>query len=238
MQHRRLIGILGGMGPAATVDFMAKIIAATSAEQDQDHVPMIVHDIPQIPDRSLAIGSGSDAPFLPMLSGVRMLDAAGVDYIAIPCNTAHHWHARLNASSRAKILHIADAAVDQLRAAAPGCVAIMSTRGTLRARIYEDRLHGAASRVLLPDEATQVTVDKCIEAVKAGNLPAAMEYGVAAVDALALQGADSVLMACTELPVALAEYRGKDIRLVDPTDALARVCVKAALDTLEWKVAV
>ena len=93
--HRRLIGILGGMGPAATVDFMAKLVMLTPAQHDQEHVPLLVHGVPQIPDRSAAIEAGSDAPFLPMAAGIMQLERAGAEFIAIPCNTAHYWYDRL-----------------------------------------------------------------------------------------------------------------------------------------------
>lgn len=112
--RRRLIGVLGGMGPAATIDFMAKIVMLTPAASDQEHVPLLVHDVPQIPDRSSAIAAGSDAPFLPMLAGLMQLARGGAEIIAIPCNTAHHWHERLARSCGVPLIHIADAVVEML----------------------------------------------------------------------------------------------------------------------------
>src|ERR1700733_12945883 len=97
--RRALIGVLGGMGPAATIDFMIKMLKATTATNDQEHVPMIVHDVPQIPDRSTAIQNNSDEPWLPLLAGTLMLERAGAELIAIPCNTAHHWYERLARST-------------------------------------------------------------------------------------------------------------------------------------------
>lgn len=100
MAERRLIGVLGGMGPLATIDFMQKVIDATPAERDQDHVPLIVYSVPQIPDRVGAACAGTDEPLPAMLAGIRTLEKAGVEAIAIACNTAHAWYDQLAASTR------------------------------------------------------------------------------------------------------------------------------------------
>lgn len=232
--HKRLIGVLGGMGPAATIDFMSKIVAATPAGQDQEHVPLIVHDVPQIPDRSTAILSGDDAPFLPMLSGIRLLDLAGVEYVAIPCNTAHFWFERLKRGARAEILHIADAAVMGLKARGDRghSVAIMATRGTLLAGIYQSRLKATVEKVMEPDEPTQTLIDRSIAAVKAGERDKARLLGEEAAARLLDAGAETLLLACTELPVAFAASSLLPHTL-DATDALARACVRASCGDLE-----
>ena len=89
---RALLGVLGGMGPLATVDFLSKLIAETPAERDADHVPVLVYSVPQIPDRPAAILAGGASPLPEMLNGLRTLKAAGAACIAIPCNTAHYWY--------------------------------------------------------------------------------------------------------------------------------------------------
>ena len=139
--RRRLIGVLGGMGPAATIDFMAKIVMLTPAARDQEHVPLLVHDVPQIPDRSSAIAAGSDAPFLPMLAGLMQLARGGAEVIAIPCNTAHHWHERLARNCDVPLLHIADAVIEMLAGEkiSSGPVALLGTRGTVRSGLYQAR---------------------------------------------------------------------------------------------------
>jgi len=233
--HKRLIGVLGGMGPAATIDFLAKVVSATPATVDQDHIPLIIHDVPQIPDRSAAIESGEDTPFLPMLSGVRMLDAAGVEYIAIPCNTAHYWCGRLELGCRARILHIADAVAAQLGELdrRPGSIAVMATRGTIAAGIYSQRLNTVMERVVVPGEPAQQMIDMAIGYVKGGNLIAARNAATHAIGLLATEGSEAVLLACTELPVALAGAELKAAIAIDATEALARACVKASLGQFE-----
>src|SRR5688572_5642673 len=135
---RRLIGVLGGMGPMATVDFLAKVITQTPANQDQEHLPLIVHQVPQIPDRSSAILAGSDAPLAAMLDGLRRLALTGAELAVIPCNTAHYWFGRLAELQHLPLLHIAEAVRQELalRQYRGRRIALMATRGTHRAGVY------------------------------------------------------------------------------------------------------
>lgn len=228
--RRRLIGVLGGMGPAATIDFMAKIVMLTPAARDQEHVPLLVHDVPQIPDRSSAIAAGSDAPFLPMLAGLMQLARGGAEVIAIPCNTAHHWHERLARSCNVPLLHIADAVVEMLGddTGPEETVALLATRGTVSAGLYQSRFAAADRSLLLPDEATQALVDAAIAAVKGNDPEAGKGFAEAAAERLIEAGAGRLLLACTELPIAFAGSRHTD-RTIDATEALARACVRASL---------
>ncbi len=216
----RLIGVLGGMGPAATVDFLAKVVARTPAERDQDHVPLIVYDVPQIPPRAAAIRAGSDAPLAPMLAGIQMLNKAGVEAITIPCNTAHHWYAQLQAATGAPIIHIADAVLEALREKPVRRIGLAATRGTIMARIYHERLEPAGCEVIVPEEPTQTCVDQAIDAVKASDFVSAKTAAEQLVERLRNAGAERVLLACTELPVALAGSVALP-HCLDATDALA-----------------
>jgi aspartate racemase len=226
---RRLIGVLGGMGPMATVDFMAKLIALTPATRDQEHLPLIVHQVPQIPDRSTAILTGSDAPLAAMLAGLRRLARTGVDLAVIPCNTAHHWYGQLSQQQELPLLHIAEAVRQELasRGLQGKRVALMATRGTHRAGVYSGRL-GPAFEPLLPvDEGVQGLIDVSIAAVKAGKLVEATHSALDAADRLLSAGAEVLILGCTELPVALSNTAVQE-RCIDSTLALARLCVKEA----------
>jgi aspartate racemase len=219
------LGVLGGMGPLATADFLVKLIQATPAASDQDHMPVIVHNVPQVPDRSTAFLAGSDAPWPHLLDGLRTLERAGCAAIAIPCNTAHVWHQRLAEASALPVLHIGEAALAALTRRFPHArrVGILATAATLKARIYHDQLAARGIEALEPDEAMQsIYVSAGIKAVKAGRLDDARALLSGAADALVGRGADALLLACTEIPVALA---GAAYHAIDPTDALARACV-------------
>jgi len=221
----RLMGVLGGMGPAATIDFLAKVLRATPASSDQEHVPMIVHDVPQIFDRVAPIFAGTDEPLAAMQQGVLRLEGAGVEAIAIACVTAHHWYDRLAATVNVPILHIADASVVKLQTEnAPRRLGLLATRGTCKSGFFSQRLAEQGYDLILPDEAIQLHLDQAIAAVKRADLVLAAEAAEAAGAAFAKTGIERFLIACTELPIAFAPTRYNALA-VDSTLALAEACV-------------
>lgn len=228
MTTRRVIGVLGGMGPAATVDFLGKIVRATPAHCDQDHLPVILRQAPQIPDRASAILRGSDAPFAPMLAGLLSLQEAGADVLAMPCNTAHFWHARLARACQAPILHIVQAVERRLPPAGER-FGLMATRGTIAAGVYPERF-GDGRLILRPSDELQGLVDEAIAGVKAGLPQALVARKAEAAATLFLEaGVAVVILACTELPLALASSPLMSLS-IDSTQALAEACVEAAME--------
>ncbi|MDH5534041.1 MAG: amino acid racemase [Betaproteobacteria bacterium] len=223
-----LLGVLGGMGPLATVDFLEKLIAETPAERDADHVPVVVYSVPQIPDRPAAILAGAQSPLPAMLAGIRTLTRAGASRIAIPCNTAHYWYDDLAREAGVPIVHIADATCEALagRGLAASAVGLIATKGTIAAGFFQQRLAARGLRVLLNSEADQnECVLPAIAAVKRNNLGAAFDLAVRACERLRAEGAQAIILACTEIPPAL-EHRASQVAAicVDPTRALARAC--------------
>lgn len=223
MSRRRLIGILGGMGPLATVDFMQKVIEATPAESDQDHLPLIVYSVPQIPDRVGAAIAGTDEPLPAMLTGIRTLEQAGVEAIAIACNTAHAWYDQLAASTRVRVIHMAQAVIDAASQHRRP-VAVMATVGTLQAGIYQRYFEKAGWQALVPQEPDQDMINDAIAAVKRREIERARASFDAAAASLLASGADRLLLACTELPVA-AKGSIHEARCLDATACLAQACV-------------
>jgi len=227
MANYRLAGVLGGMGPLATVDFLSKVVAHTPASRDQEHIPLIVHQVPQIPDRGAAILEGSDAPFAPMLQGLHRLATAGAEFAVIACNSAHHWHARLQSAQPLPILHIADAVRDELQRTHPhglrAPLVILGTRGVHASRIYQQRIGDRVPLRACP-ESIQPSVDGAIRAVKAGEHTRAREFAADAVHRALDEGAEALVLACTELPIALRDD-ALSAHCIDSTAALARLCV-------------
>src|SRR4051812_4774612 len=160
-----------------------------------------------------------------MRSTLRRLEAAGATCIAIPCNTAHHWHAALQAVTPVLILHIVDAVADALRdhGVEGGCIGVLATTGTVKAGIYQKRLARRGFSCRMPDAAGQAEVMRAIRLVKAGQLGEATAILRAQAEALVSAGCRRVVMACTEIPVALASVEG-ELRstLIDATEALAQ----------------
>ncbi|MGY3235377.1 MULTISPECIES: cysteate racemase [unclassified Bradyrhizobium] len=227
-----MLGILGGMGPMATVDFMGKIVRNTPASCDQDHIQMVVCAATDVPDRTAAIlGRGPD-PLPAMLNALRRLELSGATRIAIPCNTAHHWHGALQGETPVPIIHIVDAVADGLAAqqASNPTIGLLATDGTVHAGIYQQRLAERGYACVVPGAKAQAEVMRAIRLVKAGHTDEAAGILGREAEALAARGCSHVAMACTEIPLALATP-DSDIgaALLDPTDLLARACVRSCL---------
>ena len=226
---KQLLGVLGGMGPLATADFMRKLIVATPATRDQDHLPLIVYSVPQIPDRTVAILSGGESPLPALLHGLRTLEAARASAIAIPCNTAHYWADELARATALPILHIADAVLGQLRrrCAPESNVALIGTQGTVHAGFYQKALgaNGYACMIPTPEELCELVMPG-IDFVKQGDLEQGGRKLEIAVRRLLERGAATVVLACTEIPLAMDHLRSPLLpQCLDSTAALADDCV-------------
>ncbi len=224
-----LIGVLGGMGPLATLDFLHKLLAATPAGSDQEHVPTVVWNVPQIPDRQKALAGTGESPLPAMLEGIARLNAAGATRIVIPCNTAHLWFAELAAASRAPLIHIVDATLAGLTAASDpaGPVGLVATRGALDAGLYQSRFAatGISCLVNSDDELNDLFTPGCY-AIKENRLRLGGELLEEAAGRLLARGASRLVLACTEVPVGLAHIGSGLLALsIDPTQALAEACV-------------
>lgn len=222
-----MIGILGGMGPLATADFMGKIIDATPAACDQEHVPLLVHSIPDIPDRTLAITGTGASPLPALLKGLQTLTGAGAQCIAMPCNTAHYWHGDLARASPVPILHIADCVSNALGILGACTVGLLATRGTLAAGFYQSRFAAAGYRCLLPDDGEQERLVMAgIYRTKSGDVAGGGALLDQAARRLREHGADAVILACTEIPLALARINSPVLACsLDATRELAVACV-------------
>ena len=129
----KILGVLGGMGPLATVDFLQKLIEETPATRDQDHIPVIAYSVPQVPDRPRAIAGTGESPLPHMLAGIRTLKSAGAQAVAIACNTAHYWYDDLVQQGGLPVLHIADAACAVFAGKKAQRVGLIATQGTAAA---------------------------------------------------------------------------------------------------------
>jgi aspartate racemase len=225
-----VVGVLGGMGPLATVDFLQKIIEETKATRDQDHIPVVVSQIPQIPDRVGAILNQTESPLPALIACLQRLERAGADAIVIACNTAHYWYDDLALSTDLPMLHIVDAIEVELGAANDASpVGLLGTEATLAADIYPARMAARQSRTFLSlsaDDRARLVLP-AIDLVKRGRAAEAGRLAEQAVAALRAGGAERIVLACTELPVALAAIQSSLlVHCIDPTRSLARVAVQ------------
>jgi aspartate racemase len=232
------IGVVGGVGPLATVDFMEKVVTLTEARRDQDHIKMIVEQNPQIPDRTEHLLHQGTDPTIALFATCKKLEAADADLIAIPCNTAHAFIDRIQAHLRIPVLNMLDEAMAQIASRHGGrLVGLLATSGTIESGVYAEAATRAGVPLLLPDAAHQALVMEAIygaEGVKAGFTEGKCRADLrAAIDHLALRGAAVILLGCTELPLLFPqterfEAAGSMVALLDPTLLLASACVRHA----------
>jgi aspartate racemase len=226
----KTIGILGGMGPEATLDLFGKIIAATPAARDQDHLRVVIDSNPKVPDRTAAIVAGGESPVPAMTAGLRALQAAGADFAVIPCVSAHAFIDELQAAGL-PILSMFAATVDYIREHHPAIrtVGLLATTGTLRAGRFAAELRRAGIQVLEPEAPDQERVMAAIYAIKGASRPRAeIAADVRTVaERLAARGAAGVITGCTELPLVL---RPGELALpvFDTVSILARAAVAKA----------
>jgi aspartate racemase len=225
----RILGVLGGMGPLASAQFMVRLTLLTpDADRDQDHIPAVLWSDPRVPDRTEARLAGGEDPLPALLRGLRGLEAAGCGAVAIPCNTAHGWFDAMRAATWLPILHIVDAAADELaRLGVPGGrIGVMGTEGTLAMRLYQDRLDARGYECLTPDpEAMARLVTPAIALVKANRVAEAYAPLAEAARALVARGAQAVVLGCTEIPLGLAAGPPPPVPTADTIDALARAAI-------------
>ncbi|MEI6418931.1 MAG: amino acid racemase [Sphingomonadales bacterium] len=221
MAYRRTIGVIGGMGPAATADFLAKLVALAGAAADADHPRVLVDSNAQVPDRNAAMAGGpSPGPVLADMAA--RLVAQGATVLAMPCNAAHGWADAVRAVPGAQFISIMEAAIAQAMAVRPRCIGIIAIGPTLAFDLY-----GRASPV--PVLAADVAlVQPAITRIKAGDRGRHVRAVLASeARRLADAGAGAIIAACTEAPLVL---RAGDVPvpLVDATAALAQATLHAA----------
>lgn len=242
MARTQVVGILGGMGPAAGADFVRLFVAACARRMRELRLPVSDQGFPEhwlaqvpVPDRSHALGSpepGGHQPLEPMLQAMGRLAALGARSVAIACNTAHAWHATLqDRFPQLEVLHVAREVARSLARAGVDEVGLLATAGTYRGGVYDEALAQAGVHCRVPDAAGQALLMRGIyEGVKAGDLPLARAcFEDAAQRLVDAHGVSALILGCTEIPLALAEVPGRPgLRLVDPAEVLADALARRA----------
>ncbi|HET6631030.1 MAG TPA: amino acid racemase [Woeseiaceae bacterium] len=224
------VGVLGGMGPDATVDFMAKVIALTRAERDQDHVRMLVEHNPKVPNRQAAIASGDPAVGRVLADMARRLEHAGADFLVMPCNSAHAFLEPIRQAASIPFVSIIAETVAEVGRVLPGArrIGVLQTDGLQQAGLYEEALRRAGHTALVLREDEIGELMRYIHRIKAGDRSDEVGRGVASLaNALAGRGAEAILAACTEIPLVLFPADA-EVPLLASTDVLARRTVELA----------
>ena len=222
------MGVLGGMGPAATAEFQRLLALKAPAGCDQEHPRMIVYSHTVTPDRTtFLLGKGPDPePYL--LDGIRTLVRWGADRIAVTCNTAHYFIDKFIGEGLVEVpvIHIIDETVRCCAERSPEGAWLTATLGTMNTGIYQRHAADSSYRFLIPDEAVQVEIHDITDLVKAGRQQEAGVRYRAVIEKLWEQERLPVVGACTELPVAY-QQTGLPMEMgVSSLEALADGCIR------------
>lgn len=223
---KNVIGILGGMGPAATADMFQKFIKLTPAHCDQEHIPLLISSIPDIPDRSSCILRGGENPEPIMEQYVKGLENAGATCIVIACNTAHYWFDHLKAKSKVEMLSMIDTTVNEVLNTGKQKIGLLATDATLASGLYKDRLEKNGLTFIRPSEEGQKEVMESIYLLKSGEVERSVQLMLKQRNALVELGAEVIILGCTEVPIILAkEVENHPHLYVDSTLALVRSAI-------------
>ncbi|WP_069387885.1 aspartate/glutamate racemase family protein [Cellulosimicrobium cellulans] len=230
--ERAPVGVIGGVGPLATAYFLQLVVSLTDAERDQDHLDMVVLNHATIPDRTAFVLGRSDEDPGPVLArDARRLEAFGVSFLVMPCNTAHYFTQQVLDAVRVPFVSIIDTTVAAAgeRVAGLTTVGLLATAGTAASGVYQDAFAAHGVETLVPDDADQAVVSRIIyEQVKAGR-PVDLEALRGVTARLVERGASVVILGCTELSVVAVDHGLlADPLYLDSMDQLARATIRRA----------
>jgi aspartate racemase len=218
------------MGPDATIDFMSKVIALTTAETDQEHIRMIVDHNPKVPNRQTAILHGGADPGAELAAMAMRLENAGADFLVMPCNSAHAFLEPLREATTIPFVSIVELSIREVGSICPDAqaVGVLATDGLLATDLYQRALGKAGYSPVLPEPEDLARLMALIRRVKAGDKSREVvdEMGMLA-ELLASGGADAIIAGCTEIPLVLDAAK-VTVPVIASTDVLARKTVALA----------
>lgn len=228
----KIIGIIGGMGPAATIDLYKKIVDNTPAEKDQEHIHVIIDSYPQIEDRTGYILHGGKNPAPKLIESAKRLEAAGADALIMPCNTAHYFAKDIENIVNIPLIHIVKCSAEAVKNNYPKTkkIGLIATTGTIKAGVYGNILKEYGFETIdLPEKIENNIMDCIYKGVKAGKTEEYSRLFQQCIDEIADLGADLLIAGCTEIPLLMPYVKTK-LPVIDATYELASAAVKFALD--------
>ncbi len=220
-----ILGVIGGLGPMATVYFMELVTAMTLADTDQEHLEMIVRSAPHIPDRtSFILGRSDESPLPEMLRIGNSLVDMGAEYLTVTCMTAHYFYDDLQAGLPVPVVSGVMSTAEYLKAHGVRTAGIMATDGTVGSGVFAKALERCGIAAVVPSMARQKDVMHLIyEEIKAGKAPDMARFNDVATE-LRQQGSEAIILGCTELSLIKKE-QPIGPGFIDAMETLARACV-------------
>ena len=226
----KIIGIIGGMGPEATIDLFQKIVKHSPAKQDQDHLRIIIDNNPKIPDRSKAILQKGENPLPELIATAQNLERAGANLIIMPCNTAHFFYDDLQKKINIPIIHMIKETALYIRKAFPNIqrISLFATKGTYKTMLYQTFLNKRDIETLIPTQDEQNKIMNIIYGIKAGNRLDLLKKDILKLaENQIAKNAQGIIAGCTEIPLIL-KNEDIDLPVIDPTLVLAEKAIERA----------
>ncbi len=221
----KVLGVIGGVGPMATVDFYKKVVELTDASCDQEHIHVLIDGYSQIPDRTASILAGDERPLPYLIDSARRLEAAGADLLVVACNAAHYFFEKLEAACSIPVLNMIELTAREAARQGYRCAGLLAVDGTVRSGVYDRAFRAEGLELIHPDEDGQRLVMHLIyDEIKAGR-PARPEALSPTLDDMAERGAACFILGCTELPLVFSACRERVF--LDPSSILAREAIRA-----------
>ena len=234
-EKKYTVGIIGGMGPEATIDFMSRVITLTPSQRDQDHIHMVVENNPHIPDRQST--AKNDLIAIELTAIAERLVVAGADFLVLPCNTAHVFIDDLLKNIQIPFVHIVSETVNEIVKEHTNVknVGLLATDMCINSGIYHQAIKSVDRTVLVLEQQDQKSCMQLIFDVKKGKYSKSTKTDmVRLADQLIQKGADIIVAGCTEIPLIL-DTKSINVPLVSSTEVLAKRTVEIAIGIKELK---
>lgn len=233
----KVVGVIGGMGPDATVDFMSRVLDETPASEDQDHVRMVVECNPRVPSRQQAIRGEGESPGPELAAMAQRLEAAGADFLVMPCNLAHAWQSEIITVTTVPFVSIIDEAVAAAidHSGPDSAIGVMTTPGCFFANLYQGALSDTGRPVVVQTPGELAETMSLVARIKAGDKSNEVRDALAQLGRnLIVRGARVLIAACTEFSLVFKESMF-DVALVSSTEVLAKRTVAIALNDAPFR---
>ncbi|MGD9677036.1 MAG: aspartate/glutamate racemase family protein [Vulcanibacillus sp.] len=227
----KIIGILGGMGPLATIDLFQKIVINTPASTDQEHLQILIYNNPKVPPRTTCLDISVDNPLIELRKSAILLENAGADFVIMPCHTAHIWYEEIKKSINIPFYSMIENTVQEIiiqNKYSNRQIFLLATETTIQNKLYQNAF-GSSSKLIIPNQEEQRVVSNLIKSIK--SLTVDSNQYIEELNTILFdykkKGITAILGGCTEIPLVFP-YLSNCMEKIDPTLMLALMAISKA----------
>ena len=227
--EEKVVGVIGGMGPEASVLFYQRLTAATAAGSDQEHLHVVIDSNSKVPDRTESIREGSSATLDEIVVSARRLQVMGAHVLAMPCNSAHYWYRQISIRIDIPLIHMIEEVFKSIMESGPDRVGLLATSGTVSSGVYSNA--SGDVELILPDEEEQAKVHSAIYSIKGAAGQEMLDIRadlLEVVEALRGRGAEGIILGCTEIPIVIGQDDVRGVPVFDSTQILVEATLREA----------